>query len=157
MMPGMILAVGFLWAYALMPGPIQLYGTLWALLVAYMTLGTPLAVRTMSGAFAQLAFDLEECSRVHGASWWTTFRRILLALAWPSFAVGWILVFFLILRELSASILLYSVGNEVLSVVVMKLWTEGKAEQVSVIALVMLALVFVFRFVEARLVRTHLS
>jgi iron(III) transport system permease protein len=157
MMPGMILAVGFLWAYALMPGPIQLYGTLWALLVAYMTLGTPLAVRTMSGAFAQLAFDLEECSRVHGAAWWTTFRRILLALAWPSFAVGWILVFFLILRELSASILLYSVGNEVLSVVVMKLWTEGKAEQVSVIALVMLALVFVFRFVEARLVRTHLS
>ena len=138
MMPGMVLGVGFLWAYALLPGPIQLYGTLWALLVAYVTLGTPLAVRTMSGAFAQLAYDLEECSRVHGAAWWTTFRRILLALAWPSFAVGWILIFFVILRELSASILLYSVGNEVLAVVVMRLWTEGKAGQVSVIALVML-------------------
>ena len=49
MMPGMVLGVGFLWAYALLPGPIQLYGTLWALLVAYVTLGTPLAVRTMSG------------------------------------------------------------------------------------------------------------
>jgi len=139
MMPGMVLGVGFLWAYALLPGPIQLYGTLWALLVAYITLGTPLAVRTMSGAFAQLAYDLEECSRVHGAAWWTTFRRILLALAWPSFAVGFILIFFVILRELSASILLYSVGNEVLAVVVMRLWTEGKAGQVSVIALVMLA------------------
>ena len=138
MMPGMVLGVGFLWAYALLPGPIQLYGTLWALLVAYVTLGTPLAVRTMSGAFAQLAYDLEECSRVHGAAWWTTFRRILLALAWPSFAVGFILIFFVILRELSASILLYSVGNEVLAVVVMRLWTEGKAGQVSVIALVML-------------------
>jgi iron(III) transport system permease protein len=157
MMPGMVLGVGFLWAYALMPGPIQLYGTLWALLVAYVTLGTPLAVRTMAGAFAQLALDLEECSRVHGAAWATTFRRILLALAWPSFAVGWILIFFIILRELSASILLYSVGNEVLSVVVMRLWTEGKAGPVSVIALVMLALVFIFRFAERRLVRTHLS
>ncbi|HEV8142811.1 MAG TPA: iron ABC transporter permease [Methylomirabilota bacterium] len=157
MMPGMVLGVGFLWAYALMPGPIQLYGTLWALLVAYVTLGTPLAVRTMTGAFAQLAHDLEECSRVHGAAWWTTFRRILLALAWPAFAVGWILIFFIILRELSASILLYSVGNEVLSVVVMRLWTEGKAGQVSVIALVMLALIFVFRFVESRLVRSHIS
>jgi iron(III) transport system permease protein len=156
MMPGMVLGVGFLWAYALMPGPVQLYGTLWALGVAYVTLGTPLAVRTMAGAFAQLALDLEECSRVHGAAWWTTFRRILLALAWPAFAVGWILIFFIILRELSASILLYSVGNEVLSVVVMRLWTEGKAGQVSVIALVMLALVFLFRFAEARLVRTHL-
>jgi iron(III) transport system permease protein len=157
MMPGMVLGVGFLWAYALMPGPVQLYGTLCALGVAYVTLGTPLAVRTMAGAFAQLAHDLEECSRVHGAAWWTTFRRILLALAWPAFAVGWILIFFIILRELSASILLYSVGNEVLSVVVMRLWTEGKAGQVSVIALVMLALVFLFRFAEQRLVRTHLG
>ena len=157
MMPGMVLGVGLLWAYALMPGPIQLYGTLWALLVAYVSLGTPLAVRTMAGAFAQLANDLEECSRVHGAAWWTTFRRILLALAWPSFAVGWILIFFIILRELSASILLYSVGHEVLSVVVMRLWSEGKAGQVSVIALVMLGLVFLFRFGERRLVRTHLN
>jgi iron(III) transport system permease protein len=157
MMPGMVLGVGFLWAYALLPGPVQLYGTLWALLVAYVSLGTPLAVRTMSGAFSQLALDLEECSRVHGAAWWTTFRRILLALAWPAFAVGWILIFFIILRELSASILLYSVGNEVLPVVVMRMWTEGKAGQVSVIALVMLALVFLFRFGERRLVRTHLS
>jgi iron(III) transport system permease protein len=154
---GMVLGVGFLWAYALMPGPVQLYGTLWALLVAYVSLGTPLAVRTMAGAFSQLAHDLEECSRVHGAAWWTTFRRILLALAWPAFAVGWILIFFIILRELSASILLYSVGNEVLPVVVMRLWTEGKAGQVSVIALVMLALVFLFRFGERKLVRTHLS
>ena len=134
-----------------------LFGAIWALLLAYVALGTPLAVQTMSGAFAQLATDLEECSRVPGAAWWTTFRRILLALAWPAFAVGWILVFFLVLRELSASILLYSVGNEVLPVVVMRLWTEGKAEQVCVISLVMLALVFLFRFAERRLVRTHLG
>ena len=92
-------------------------------------------------------------ARSHGAAWATTFRRILLALAWPAFAVGWILVFFMILRELSASILLYSVGHEVLSVVVMRLWTDGKAGQVSVIALGMLALVFAFRFVERHLVR----
>ena len=157
MMPGMVLGIGLLWAYALLPGPVHLYGTRWALLLAYVALGTPLAVQTMSGAFAQLATDLEECSRVHGAAWWTTFRRILLALAWPAFAVGWILVFFLVLRELSASILLYSVGNEVLPVVVMRLWSEGKAEQVCVISLVMLGLVFLFRFAERRLVRTHLG
>lgn len=157
MMPGMVLGIGLLWAYAWLPGPIHLYGTLWALLVAYVTLGTPVAVRTMSGALGQIAQELEECSLVHGASGPTTFRRILLLLAWPSFAVGWILIFFIILRELSASVLLYSAGNEVLSVVVMRLWSDGKAEEVSVIALVMLAFVFVFRFLEARLVRSHLG
>jgi iron(III) transport system permease protein len=152
MMPGMVLGVGLLWAYAFLPGPFAIYGTRWALLIAYVTLSLPLAVRTMAGALAQLARDLEECSRVHGASWFTTFRRILLSLSWPSFAVGWILLFFIILRELSASILLYGPGSEVLSVVVLRLWSEGKAEEVSVIALVMLGFVFLFRYVESRIV-----
>src|SRR3990172_8484068 len=111
MMPGMVLGVGFLWAFALLPGPIQIYGTIWALLLAYIALGTPVAVRVTSGAYTQLSYDLEECSRVHGASWWQTLWRILVALAWQSFAVGWVLTFFGILRELSASILLYSAGS----------------------------------------------
>jgi iron(III) transport system permease protein len=155
MMPGMVLAVGLLWAYALLPGPMALYGTRWALLIAYVTLCLPLAVRTMAGALSRISADLEECSRVHGAGFWTTFRRILLALSWPSFAVGWIFLFFIILRELSASILLYGPGSEVLSVVVMRLWSEGKAEEVSVIALVMLLFVFAFRLVESRIVKAH--
>ncbi len=155
MMPGMVLGVGLLWAYALLPGPLALYGTRWALLIAYVTLSLPLAVRTMAGAFSRISADLEESSRVHGAGFWTTFRKILLSLSWPSFAVGWILLFFIILRELSASILLYGPGSEVLSVVVMRLWSEGKAEEVSVIALVLLLFVFAFRFLESRIVRTH--
>jgi iron(III) transport system permease protein len=154
MMPGIVLGVGLLWAYALLPG-LALYGTRWALLIAYVTLSLPLAVRTMAGALSRISADLEECSRVHGAGFWTTFRRILLSLSWPSFAVGWIFLFFIILRELSASILLYGPGSEVLSVVVMRLWSEGKAEEVSVIALVMLLFVFAFRFLESRIVRTH--
>jgi iron(III) transport system permease protein len=155
MMPGMVLAVGLLWAYALLPGPIALYGTRWALLIAYVTLSLPLAVRTMAGALSRISADLEECSRVHGATFWTTFRRILLSLSWPSFAVGWIFLFFIILRELSASILLYGPGSEVLSVVVMRLWSEGKAEEVSVIALILLLFVFAFRLIESRIVKTH--
>jgi iron(III) transport system permease protein len=155
LMPGMVLGVGLLWAYAFLPGPFALYGTRWALLFAYLTLSLPLAVRTMAGAFSRISADLEECSRVHGAGFWTTFRRILLSLSWPSFAVGWIFLFFIILRELSASILLYGPGSEVLSVVVMRLWSEGKAEEVSVVALLMLAFVFVFRLLESRIVKTH--
>jgi iron(III) transport system permease protein len=155
MMPGMVLGVGFLWAYALLPGPFAIYGTRWALFLAYLTLSLPLAARTMAVAFSRISADLEECSRIHGASFWTTFRRILLSLAWPSFAVGWMFLFFIILRELSASILLYGPGSEVLSIVVMRLWSEGKAEEVSVVALVMLVFVLAFRLIESRIVKTH--
>ena len=138
-------------------GPIPIYGTIWALLLAYIALGTPISVRVMSNAYHQLSFDLEECSRVHGASWWQTLWRILIALAWPSFAVGWVLTFFGIMRELSASILLYSVGSEVLSVVLLKLWANGQAEQVSVIGLMMMLLVIFFRWVQLKLIKERIS
>jgi iron(III) transport system permease protein len=157
MMPGMVLGIGFLWAFAMLPGPIPIYGTIWALMLAYMALGTPVSVRVMSSAYAQLSYDLEECSRVHGATFFQTLWRILIALAWPSFAVGWVLAFFGIMRELSASILLYSVGSEVLSVVLLRLWSNGQAEQVSVIGLFMMLLVIVFRWAQLRFIKSRIS
>jgi iron(III) transport system permease protein len=94
---------------------------------------------------------------VHGASWWQTLWRIMVALAWPSFAVGWILTFFGIMRELSASILLFSAGSEVLSVVMLKMWMNGEAEQVSVIGLMMMLLVIFFRWVQLRVIGSRVS
>lgn len=157
MMPGIVLGIGFLWAFSLLPAGIPIYGSLWALFLAYMALCTPVAVRVMSGAYSQIAADLEECSRVHGASWTQTLWRILIALAWPSFAVGWMLAFFGVLRELSASILLYSAGNEVVSVLILQMWAGGKPEEVSVIALFMLGLVLIFRWVQFNIVNKRIS
>ncbi|MGZ5913472.1 MAG: ABC transporter permease, partial [Reyranella sp.] len=157
MMPGMVLGIGFLWGFATLPHAIPIYGTLGALLLAYMALGTPVAVRVASGAYQQIAADIEECSRVHGAGWWQTLFRILVALAWPAFAVGWVLIFFGIMRELSASILLYAPDTEVLSVVMLKMWTGGKPEEVSVIGLLMLVLVLLFRWVQLRFIKRRIS
>ena len=157
MMPGIVLAVGFLWGFVMLPRAIPIYGTLSALLLAYVALGSPIAVRVMSGSYAQLSFDLEECSRVHGASWWQTLWRILVALAWPSFAVGWVLIFFGIMRELSASILLYAPGTKVLSVVMLQMWEDGDAGDVSVIGLLMVVLVIVFRLVQLRLIKRRIT
>jgi iron(III) transport system permease protein len=68
-----------------------------------------------------------------------------------------VLTFFGIMRELSASILLYSVGSEVLSVVLLKLWSNGNAEQVSVIGLLMMLLVIVFRWVQLVVIKKRIS
>ena len=140
------------------PHGIPIYGTLWALLLAYIALGTPVAVRVTSAAYQQIANDIEECSRVHGAGWWQTLGRILIALAWPAFAVGWVLIFFGIMRELSASILLYAPGTEVLSVVIAEDVFGGAAvEEVSVIGLVMLVLVLLFRWVQLKFIKKRIS
>ncbi|MBV8193507.1 MAG: iron ABC transporter permease, partial [Alphaproteobacteria bacterium] len=156
MMPGMVLGIGFLWGFASLPHAIPIYGTLWALLLAYLALGTPVAVRVASAAYQQIAADIEECSRVHGAGWWQTLWRILVALAWPALAVGWVLIFFGIMRELSASILLYAPGTEVLSVTMLKMWSGGKPEEVSVVGLLMLAMVLLFRWLQLRFLQRRI-
>jgi iron(III) transport system permease protein len=79
------------------------------------------------------------------------------ALSWPAFAVGWVLTFFGVLRELSASILLYSVGSEVLSVELYKLWTNGQPEEVSVVGLMLVLLVILFRWVQIRFLNRQIS
>jgi iron(III) transport system permease protein len=155
-LPGMVLALGILWAYILLPSPIMLYGTIWILLIAYLTIGLPIGVRSMSGTIVQISTDLEESSRLCGASWWQTFVKIYLALLRPGFAAGTLLLFFIFLRELSASVLLYSPGNEVLAVTILKYWEAGRSEVVSVIALVMLGVVILFRVGEIGLLKSRL-
>jgi iron(III) transport system permease protein len=153
MMPGIVVGVAFLWGFAVLPFWLPIYGTLWALMIAYITLALPLSVRVMNGALAQLSFDLEECSRVHGATWLQTFSRILIVLTLPAFLVGWVLIFFMVLREVSASVLLFSVGNEPLSIVILRLWEESKTGEVSVIALFMLLLVAALRTLHLLIAR----
>ena len=86
-----------------------------------------------------------------------TSTPLIVTVTWPSFAVGWVLVFFGIMRELSASVLLYSVGSEVLSVVLLKLWANGNAEQVSVIGLIMMGMVILFRWVQLKVIKSRIN
>ena len=58
---------------------------------------------------------------------------------------------------MSASVLLYSVGSEVLSVVLLKLWVNGNAEQVSVIGLMMMVLVLLFRWVQLKVIKAQIG
>ena len=54
-------------------------------------------------------------------------------------------------------ILLYAPGTQVLSVVMLKMWSGGKPEDVSVIGLLMVVLVIVFRWIQLRLIKTRIS
>ena len=48
-------------------------------------------------------------------------------------------------------------GSEVLSVVMLKMWVGGKPEEVSVIGLVMLVLVLLFRWVQLKVIKKRIS
>ncbi len=70
-----------------------LYGTPFILLAAYLARFVPIGVRNSQSALLQIAPELEEASRVFGASEWSTLLRITAPLIMPSVIYTWLLVF----------------------------------------------------------------
>jgi iron(III) transport system permease protein len=135
--PGVVLAYGLLQVW--INPPLVLYGTIWILFIAYLTRYLPIGVRATSATLVQIHQELEESSLSCGANWFQTFRRITLPLLKPGIIAGWILLFIAFSRELSASILLYSPGTEVLSVVLYDLQQNGQFREISALAFIQIA------------------
>jgi iron(III) transport system permease protein len=77
-----------------------------------------------------------------GASWFTTFYRIILPLLKPGLMAGWIYVIIVSIRELSTSILLYSPGTEVVSVLIWELWENGQYVELSALGVMFIFALF---------------
>ena len=73
--PGLVMSLGFLWAFVWLP----IYGTLWVVVLALVARGLPVASRFFTTTMVQLSAELEELARIHGASWSRTFLRNLVA------------------------------------------------------------------------------
>jgi iron(III) transport system permease protein len=138
--PGIVAGLGFLWAYISLPLPFPLYGTLALLVIAFVTGGLPLGTRLMAGSLVQLGKELEESSRVHGASWAYTFRRVVAPLVRPAMAAAFVLLFTSFSRSLSSVILLAGLGTELLSVVLFRYTLNGEMTVVAALAMVLLVL-----------------
>jgi iron(III) transport system permease protein len=110
--PGIVLAMGVLVTYIKTP----IYATLWIILLGYITRFFPYGQRNISSVMLAISEELDQSSRMAGASWFTTLRRITIPLLKPGIFAGWVLLFIIFLRELSISIILYTSGTETLSV-----------------------------------------
>src|SRR3954453_9081798 len=64
--PGIVLGVALFLTYA--RPPFVLYGTLWILLIAFVTIALPAAYQQMQSAFRSVHTDLEDASRILGAT-----------------------------------------------------------------------------------------
>ena len=133
--PGLVLGVGLLFVYLRLP--ISIYGTLWILFIAYLTRYMPYGMRYSSTSMFQIGRELEESAQTSGAGWWQSFRRIVLPLLMPGLIAGWIYIVVVSVRELSSSILLYSPGNEVLSIVIWEQYQNGELTQLAALGMMM--------------------
>ena len=136
--PGIALGVGILSLWILVPGGI--YGTLWILLLAYVTAHIPVAIQFVGSALHRIHADLEDASRIAGRSLPDTIRLIDLPLMRPALIGSWLLIYVVILREISLVILLYNPSTIVLSVGLMDVWGSGFYPELAVYALLLMVL-----------------
>jgi iron(III) transport system permease protein len=130
--PGLVMALGFLWAFVSLP----IFGTLWLLILVYLARGLPLGTRFFTASMVQIGGELEESSRVHGASWLRTILDIWTPLLRPTAMGAWIVLFVLGIRVLDSAILLAGPGTRVLAVDIFMLQLGGQPGEASVLALI---------------------
>ena len=139
--PGLVLGLSIMIFY--LNVDIGVYGTIWIMFIAYITRFMPYGLRYNTTSMLQIHKELEESAAMSGASWATTFRRIILPLLKPGLLAGWIYVMIVSIRELSTSILLYSPDTQVVSIVIWELWENGQYVELSALGVLFIITLFV--------------
>jgi iron(III) transport system permease protein len=139
--PGLVLGLAIMVFY--LNVDVGVYGTIWIMLIAYVTRFMPYGLRYTTTSMVQIHKELEESAAMSGASWGTTFRRIILPLLKPGLLAGWIYVMIVSIRELSTSILLYSPDTQVMSIVIWELWENGQYVELSALGVLFILALFV--------------
>ncbi|HLK81928.1 MAG TPA: iron ABC transporter permease [Xanthobacteraceae bacterium] len=137
MFPGLVLGLAIMVCYLNIG--IGVYGTLWIMLIAYVTRFMPYGMRYNSTSMLALHKELEESATMSGASWSMTFWRVVLPLLKPGLIACWLYVVIVSIRELSSSILLYSPGSEVVSIMIWEYWQNGQYVELSALGVMLIA------------------
>jgi len=119
-----------------------LYGRLWILLLEFLTLSMPAAYQQMQSAFKSIHPELEDASRILGATRLRALWQITAPLLRTSVIATWCFVFVGTIRELSAAVMLFTSETKVVSVLIFDLNESGDLAAISVLGIIMLVVTF---------------
>ncbi|MCC7106654.1 MAG: iron ABC transporter permease [Chloroflexi bacterium] len=128
--PGVALGMALLSVWIATP----LYQSLGILFLAYVTRWLPVCQKNIASVLMAVSPELDESARVSGGSWLFVMRRIMLPLLKPGLVASWLMLFVISIREMSASLLLYTTGTETMSVA---LWLMIRKDMPTVAAFAM--------------------
>lgn len=144
--PNIVLAVAATLSF--INKPIKLYGTKWIIIITYIALFIPIAVKNMSGIIENVDKSLIKASKMSGASMFGTLKNIVIPLIAPGMTSAWILCFLIALREIPISLLLYSSGTETLGVMLFTLQSNSYGlEMTSTLAVVIIVMSLLGNFI----------
>ena len=152
--PGIVLAVGLFLSYT--HPPLLLYGTLAIIFLAYVTKEIPVGYQQIGASLKAVHPELEDAGRIFGATRLRTLADITAPLIRNGVVATWILIFIGSIRELSATILLFTARTKTVSVTMFDLRESNDWGPIAVLSVTMLAITFVLimlinRFTQRRI------
>ena len=148
-LPPIVYGVAIFWLILI--GPFKhLYGTLWPMILSLILLKIPHGTRMISSALITISDELEEASRISGASWFTTFRGIVTPLLKGGILNAFLFVFIDAVKEVSAVVLLITAGNSVLMTVLLFLYNNAPSALPMIAAGSLIIMVFLLLVVAVQ-------
>jgi iron(III) transport system permease protein len=140
-LPALVLGVGFLWAYVILPVP--LYGTIWILFLGYLTRYVGQGTKQAGAALVQVSEDLPEAARVAGASPLRALGTITLPVLGPSLKLILVLIFIKFFMEVSLTVVLYTPQTMTLPILLWSRMGGGYMTEAFAIAVVESTIIFI--------------
>lgn len=136
--PSIVIGLALIFVYIRFPIPI--YGTLWIIALGLMTRYMAFSSRTTIAAMFQVHGELEEASRMAGAAWGRTLRRITAPLLLPAMVNAFLWVVVHAMQELSMALMLYNPDTIVVSTLIWSMWQNGNATEAAVLGVILILL-----------------
>ncbi|HSV20262.1 MAG TPA: iron ABC transporter permease [Casimicrobiaceae bacterium] len=153
--PGIVLAVGLFLAYT--HPPLVLYGTLAIIFLAYVTKELPVGYQQITAALKSVHPELEDAGRIFGATRLRALADITAPLIRNGVIATWIFIFIGSVRELSATILLFTARTKTISVTMFDLRESNDWGPIAVLSVTMLVITFVLVAIVTRFTNRRLA
>lgn len=140
--PGIIMAIGFYASFA--APPFSLYGTAAIIILAFTARFLPIAYANATAAMGAVHPEMEEAARILGCGRLQTIARITAPLLRKSLFGGWLIVFIVATRELSAAIFLVGPNTRTMAVLLYDLSEAGNFEVLAALGGILLVLTLAF-------------
>ncbi|HKE64466.1 MAG TPA: ABC transporter permease subunit [Micromonosporaceae bacterium] len=141
-MPGILLGLGLLLMFLLVPGLKWMFGTIWPLMIVMLVHGKNTGTNVIKGVMIQLGGALEESARVSGAGWFRTYFRVVLPVMLPTMVLVGMLSFVGAANSTAPVILLASQGTTTLSILSLQIGSGdvGQVEAGGIISIIIMAM-----------------
>lgn len=140
--PGIVMAIGFYAAYA--APPLALYGTAALIILAFAARFLPIAYANAAAAIRAVHPEMEEAARILGSGRLHAVSRITAPLVRKALLGGWLIVFIVASRELSAAIFLVGPRTRTMAVLLYDMSEAGNFEVLAAFGGILLVITMAF-------------